>query len=116
MRENRLHGSEGGKSVSSSRPLSHKIDISSFTRSNPAVWALVPDFSLEWRKCITQPDIAERLALPASQAASSILLVLLAVAALWVIFGVERPEITAMAGTGAPSNPLNKTVQAVGAD
>ena len=40
-----------------------------------------------------------------------ILLILLAVAVAWVIIGIGRPEITAMAASGAPSNPLNKTVQ-----
>ncbi len=38
----------------------------------------------------------------------------LALATVWVIVGIDRPEITSMPGTGAPSNPLNKTVAAVG--
>lgn len=42
------------------------------------------------------------------------LLGMIALAALWLIVGIDRPEITAMAGTGAPSNPLNKTVTAQG--
>jgi cytochrome d ubiquinol oxidase subunit II len=38
----------------------------------------------------------------------------LAVAIAWLFFGIDRPEITQMAGTAAPSNPLNKTVVAIG--
>ncbi|MDD5277683.1 MAG: cytochrome d ubiquinol oxidase subunit II [Methylovulum sp.] len=34
---------------------------------------------------------------------------------LWVFIGIDRPEITQMAATDAPSNPLNKAVIAVGA-
>lgn len=44
-----------------------------------------------------------------------LLLVLLALAMLWVFAGVDRPDILQMAATDAPSNPLNKTVTAVGA-
>jgi cytochrome d ubiquinol oxidase subunit II len=43
-----------------------------------------------------------------------LLLIALAAATLWVFMGIDRPEITQMAGTAAPSNPLNKTVTAVG--
>ena len=39
----------------------------------------------------------------------------LALATVWVLAGIARPEITTMAGTDAPSNPLNKTVLAAGA-
>ncbi|MEY2699960.1 MAG: hypothetical protein RIQ52_715 [Pseudomonadota bacterium] len=42
-----------------------------------------------------------------------LLLVLLVVASLWLL-QMDRPEITQMAGTGAPSNPLHKTVIAKG--
>jgi len=38
-----------------------------------------------------------------------------AVAAVWLLAGIPRPEITAMPPTDAPSNPLNKTVVAAGA-
>jgi len=39
----------------------------------------------------------------------------LAAASLWVFLGIDRPEIMQMAATDAPSNPLHKTVIAVGA-
>lgn len=42
------------------------------------------------------------------------LLVGVALATVWLLAGFPRPEITAMAGTSAPSNPLNKTVLAAG--
>lgn len=42
------------------------------------------------------------------------LLAILVLATIWVLFGIDRPEITAMASTDAPSNPINKTVVAVG--
>ena len=38
-----------------------------------------------------------------------------ALATVWLLAGIARPEITTMAGTDAPSNPLNKTVLAAGA-
>jgi cytochrome d ubiquinol oxidase subunit II len=38
------------------------------------------------------------------------------VVGLWTLFGIDRPEITQMPPTDAPSNPLNKTVVATGAD
>ncbi|MGZ8184644.1 MAG: cytochrome d ubiquinol oxidase subunit II [Methylobacter sp.] len=43
-----------------------------------------------------------------------LLLAGLAVITLWVFIGLDRPEITRMAATDAPSNPLNKTVIAAG--
>jgi cytochrome d ubiquinol oxidase subunit II len=43
-----------------------------------------------------------------------LLLAGLAIATMWVFGGIDRPEITVMAATDAPSNPLNKTVIAVG--
>lgn len=43
-----------------------------------------------------------------------VLLAALAAATAWVFIGIDRPEITQMAGTAAPSNPLNKSVLAVG--
>lgn len=39
----------------------------------------------------------------------------LAAATLWTFVGIDRPEITQMAATDAPSNPLHKTVIADGA-
>ncbi|MDD5034002.1 MAG: cytochrome d ubiquinol oxidase subunit II [Methylococcaceae bacterium] len=65
---------------------------------------------LKWR---TEGDIQRR----AQQAVGILgpaLLVMLAIAMIWVIAGIGRPEITTMAGTEAPSNPLHKTVVAAG--
>ncbi|MEW6037113.1 MAG: cytochrome d ubiquinol oxidase subunit II [Pseudomonadota bacterium] len=39
-----------------------------------------------------------------------VLVVLIVLAAAWVILGIPRPEILTMAGSGAPSNPMAKTV------
>lgn len=39
----------------------------------------------------------------------------LLIALTWMLTGIDRPEIIQMAGTSAPSNPLHKTVQAIGA-
>ncbi|MDF9392830.1 MULTISPECIES: cytochrome d ubiquinol oxidase subunit II [Methylococcus] len=39
-----------------------------------------------------------------------ILVVLMVLAAAWVILGIPRPEILTMAGPNAPSNPMAKTV------
>jgi len=44
-----------------------------------------------------------------------VLLLLLAVATVWTLFGIGRPEITQMPTGDAPSNPMNKNVIAVGA-
>jgi cytochrome d ubiquinol oxidase subunit II len=43
------------------------------------------------------------------------LLIGLIAATAWVILGIDRPEISQMQGYDAPSNPLNKTVTAIGA-
>jgi len=43
------------------------------------------------------------------------LLIGLIAATAWVILGIDPPEISQMQGYDAPSNPLNKTVTAVGA-
>lgn len=43
-----------------------------------------------------------------------LLLLLLVIATLWAFMFIDRPEITQMAGSGAPSNPLHKTVVAIG--
>jgi cytochrome d ubiquinol oxidase subunit II len=37
-------------------------------------------------------------------------MIALALAVIWLNLGIERPEITTMAGKAAPSNPLNKVV------
>lgn len=65
---------------------------------------------LKWR---TEAVIHERARL-AVNTLGPILLMTVAMACFWVITGIDRPEITAMAGTGAPSNPLNKTVMSAG--
>lgn len=39
-----------------------------------------------------------------------VLIVLIVLAAAWVILGIPRPEILTMAGPSAPSNPMAKTV------
>lgn len=43
------------------------------------------------------------------------LIIGLVIIMLWLFTGINRPEITLMAATDAPSNPLNKTVIAIGA-
>jgi cytochrome bd ubiquinol oxidase subunit II len=43
-----------------------------------------------------------------------VLILLVAIAALWLIYGFDRPELTSIAGKGAPSNPMNKMVLAKG--
>jgi cytochrome d ubiquinol oxidase subunit II len=43
-----------------------------------------------------------------------LLILLVAIAALWLIYGFDRPELTSIAGKGAPSNPMNKVVLAKG--
>jgi cytochrome d ubiquinol oxidase subunit II len=65
---------------------------------------------LKWR---TEGVIHDRARL-AIKSLGPLLLVGLAVAIAWLFFGIDRPEITQMAGTAAPSNPLNKTVVAIG--
>ncbi|MDD4915823.1 MAG: cytochrome d ubiquinol oxidase subunit II [Methylococcales bacterium] len=65
---------------------------------------------LKWR---TEGQIRDR----ATQAANLLGILLLAgllLVMLWVFMGMERPEITQMAATDAPSNPLHKTVIAAG--
>jgi len=65
---------------------------------------------LKWR---TEGAVHDR-ATQAVQVLGPLLLAGLAVATMWVFAGLDRPEITAMAATNAPSNPFNKTVVAVG--
>lgn len=66
---------------------------------------------LKWR---TEDQIHER-STAAVAILGPLLLAGLAAATLWVFLGIDRPEITQMAGTAAPSNPLHKTVIADGA-
>jgi len=66
---------------------------------------------LKWR---TQGPIRER-SRQAVDRLGLLLLIAVVLATVWLIAGIDRPEITAMAGTDAPSNPLNKTVAARGA-
>jgi cytochrome d ubiquinol oxidase subunit II len=66
---------------------------------------------LKWR---TEGVIHNR-ARAAVSVLGPILLISLAIATLWLMSTVDRPEITRMAGAGAASNPLNKTVVAAGA-
>jgi len=65
-------------------------------------------------KCRTE-GVVYRRAAAAVRWLGPILLGVLAVATLWTLLAIERPEIMHMAATDAPSNPLNKTVLAVGA-
>lgn len=65
---------------------------------------------LKWR---TEGVIHDR-SIQALKIFGPLLLTGLAAATLWVFIGIDRPEITQMAATDAPSNPLNKTVIAAG--
>ena len=65
---------------------------------------------LKWR---TEGVIHERATLAVAKL-GLLLLVGLVVATLWVFIGIDRPEIIQMAATDAPSNPLHKSVIAVG--
>jgi cytochrome d ubiquinol oxidase subunit II len=65
---------------------------------------------LKWR---TEGLIHER-ATSAVGKLGLLLLVGLVVITLWVFMSIDRPEIISMAATDAPSNPLHKTVSAVG--
>lgn len=65
---------------------------------------------LKWR---TEGLIHQRTKTAIERLAPVLLIALLAVT-LWVFMAVDRPEITQMAGTDAPSNPLNKSVIAKG--
>lgn len=66
---------------------------------------------LKWR---SEGLIHDRCVL-AVEILGPMLLTALMAATLWVFVGIDRPEITRMAATDAPSNPLNKTVIAAGA-
>lgn len=66
---------------------------------------------LKWR---SEDVIHDRAGL-AVEFLGPVLIAALSVVMLWVFIGIDRPEITQMAGTGAPSNPMHKTVIGVGA-
>ena len=66
---------------------------------------------LKWRS----EDVIHDRAVLAVKILGPLLLAALAVVMLWTFIGIDRPEITQMAGTAAPSNPLHKTVIAQGA-
>lgn len=61
---------------------------------------------LKWRT----EGVLYRRALAVARVLGPVVIGAVSLAALWVIFGMKLPEITAMPGTDAPSNPLNKTV------
>ncbi|QXP84081.1 cytochrome d ubiquinol oxidase subunit II [Methylococcus sp. ANG] len=59
--------------------------------------------------CRTEGAIEQR-ARRVAAIGGAVLVVLIVLAAAWVILGVPRPEILTMAGPNAPSNPMAKTV------
>ena len=61
---------------------------------------------LSWRT----EDVINRRARTAIGLLGPVVIIGLAIAIGWTIAAIGRPEITSMAGTGAPSNPLNKMV------
>jgi len=65
---------------------------------------------LKWR---SEGAIHDRATL-AIELLGPLLLAGMAAATLWVLVNIDRPEITQMAATDAPSNPLNKSVIARG--
>lgn len=65
---------------------------------------------LKWRS----EDIIRRRAQNTVTILGPLLLAGLAAIVVWTLLGVDRPEITVMAATDAPSNPLHKTVLATG--
>lgn len=66
---------------------------------------------LKWRS----EDVIHDRAVLAVEFLGPMLIAALSAVMLWVFIGIDRPEITEMAGTGAPSNPLHKTVVGNGA-
>lgn len=66
---------------------------------------------LKWR---TDGAVHQRASAAIAVLGPMLLIGLIAVTA-WVFLGIDRPEISQMLGHDAPSNPLNKTVTAVGA-
>lgn len=66
---------------------------------------------LKWRS----EGIIHQRSITAINILGLLLITVLSILILWVFLGIDRPEITRMADTNAPSNPLNKTVIANGA-
>ena len=66
---------------------------------------------LKWRS----EDVIHDRAVLAVEIIGPMLVVALVAVMLWVFMGIDRPEITVMASTSAPSNPLHKTVIGNGA-
>ena len=66
---------------------------------------------LKWRS----EGVIHQRTVAAIEALGPMLLTALAAVTLWAFVGIDRPEITQMPAGDAPSNPLNKTVIAVGA-
>ena len=66
---------------------------------------------LKWR---TRGEIRERSRMAVDRL-GPLLMGAVIVASLWLMIGIDRPEVTAMPGADAPSNPLLKTVSAQGA-
>lgn len=66
---------------------------------------------LKWRS----EDVIHDRAVLAVEFLGPVLIAALSAVLLWIFIGIDRPEITQMAGTGAPSNPMHKTVISNGA-
>ncbi|MCK9606287.1 MAG: cytochrome d ubiquinol oxidase subunit II [Methylomonas sp.] len=66
---------------------------------------------LKWRS----EDVIHDRAVLAVEFLGPVLVAALSAVMLWVFVGIDRPEITQMAGTEAPSNPMHKTVIGDGA-
>ncbi|AEG01680.1 cytochrome d ubiquinol oxidase subunit II [Methylomonas methanica] len=66
---------------------------------------------LKWRS----EDVIHDRAVLAVEILGPMLIAALSAVLLWIFIGIDRPEITQMAGTGAPSNPMHKTVISNGA-
>ena len=66
---------------------------------------------LKWRS----EDVIHDRAVLAVEFLGPVLIAALSAVLLWIFIGIDRPEITQMAGTGAPSNPMHKTVIGNGA-
>jgi cytochrome d ubiquinol oxidase subunit II len=66
---------------------------------------------LKWRS----EDTIHNRAVWAVEILGPLLLAALLAATLWAFLGIDRPEITQMAATDAPSNPMHKTVIGNGA-
>lgn len=66
---------------------------------------------LKWRS----EDVIHDRAVLAVELLGPVLIAALSAVMLWAFFGIDRPEITQMAGAAAPSNPMHKTVIANGA-